>query len=75
MAKNLAELLFLVILLIALLAQPGSAQLSPTYYNSTCPEVETIVRDAVTKKFQETFNAAGGVIRLLFHDCFVEVSE
>jgi peroxidase len=75
MAENLAKHLFLVILQILLLAQLGSAQLSPTYYNNTCPQIETIVRDAVAKKFHETFSSVGGVIRLLFHDCFVEVSS
>lgn len=74
MAKNSAKHWFLVILQISLLAQLGSAQLSTNYYSATCPQVETIVRGAVTKKFQETFSAVGGVVRLMFHDCFVQVS-
>ncbi|KAJ3706025.1 hypothetical protein LUZ61_009730 [Rhynchospora tenuis] len=72
MANNFVKHSFLVILQISLLAQLGSAQLSSTYYANTCPTVETIVKDAVTAKFKETFNAVGGVVRLLFHDCFVE---
>ncbi|XP_078180390.1 peroxidase 51-like [Carex rostrata] len=72
MAKNSAKHWFLVILQISLLAQLGSAQLSTNYYSATCPQVETIVRGAVTKKFQETFSAVGGVVRLMFHDCFVQ---
>ncbi|KAJ4805949.1 Peroxidase [Rhynchospora pubera] len=72
MANNFAKRSFLVILQISLLAHLGSAQLSSTYYANTCPTVETIVKDAVTAKFQETFNAVGGVVRLLFHDCFVQ---
>ncbi|CAN6162892.1 unnamed protein product, partial [Urochloa humidicola] len=35
------------------------------------PNVETLVRGAVTQKLQETFNAAPGTLRLFFHDCFV----
>ncbi|RLM55157.1 peroxidase 16-like [Panicum miliaceum] len=49
----------------------AAAQLSQSYYASTCPNVETLVRGAVTQKLQETFNAAPGTLRLFFHDCFV----
>uniref|UniRef100_A0A0E0KJC6 Peroxidase n=1 Tax=Oryza punctata TaxID=4537 RepID=A0A0E0KJC6_ORYPU len=49
-----------------------AAQLRQDYYASVCPDVETIVRDAVTKKVQETTVAVGATVRLFFHDCFVE---
>ena len=49
----------------------AAAQLSQNYYASTCPNVETIVRGAVTQKLQGTLNAAAGTLRLFFHDCFV----
>ncbi|KAJ3669842.1 hypothetical protein LUZ60_010166 [Juncus effusus] len=72
MDKNFTKYLLLVTLMqFCAFTQLGSA-LMPNYYNTTCPLVETIVRDAVTAKFKETFNAVGGVVRLLFHDCFVE---
>jgi peroxidase len=54
-------------------AAQAQAQLSQSYYASTCPNVETLVRSAVTQKLQETFNAAPGTLRLFFHDCFVRV--
>lgn len=53
-------------------AAAQAAQLSQSYYASTCPNVETLVRGAVTQKLQETFNAAPGTLRLFFHDCFVQ---
>ncbi|CAN6215796.1 unnamed protein product [Urochloa humidicola] len=53
------------------MAASAAAQLSQSYYASTCPNVETLVRGAVTQKLQETFNAAPGTLRLFFHDCFV----
>ena len=53
----------------------AAAQLNQSYYASTCPNVETLVRGAVTQKLQETFNAAPGTLRLFFHDCFVRVSK
>nr|CAB3468885.1 unnamed protein product [Digitaria exilis] len=56
---------------LASTATAQAAQLSQSYYASTCPNVETLVRGAVTQKLQETFNAAPGTLRLFFHDCFV----
>jgi hypothetical protein len=50
-----------------------AAQLKQDYYAGVCPDVEKIVRDAVSKKVQETPVAVGATIRLFFHDCFVEV--
>ena len=36
-----------------------------------CPDVETIVRGVVAKKFQQTFITVGALVHLYFHDCFV----
>ncbi|KAI9113415.1 hypothetical protein K1719_015342 [Acacia pycnantha] len=47
------------------------AQLSPHHYSKICPNVEHIVREAVRKKFHQTFVTAPATIRLFFHDCFV----
>ncbi|KDP32054.1 hypothetical protein JCGZ_12515 [Jatropha curcas] len=49
-----------------------SAQLRRNYYANICPNVESIVRNAVQKKFQQTFVTVPGTIRLFFHDCFVQ---
>uniref|UniRef100_A0ACD5UHN9 Uncharacterized protein n=1 Tax=Avena sativa TaxID=4498 RepID=A0ACD5UHN9_AVESA len=56
---------------VGVLLLAAEAKLSRNYYASTCPNVETLVRGAVTQKLQETFNAAPGTLRLFFHDCFV----
>ncbi|CAN6220259.1 unnamed protein product [Urochloa humidicola] len=60
-----------VVVAAASTAAAQTAQLSQRYYGTTCPNVETLVRGAVTQKLQETFNAAPGTLRLFFHDCFV----
>ncbi|XP_073006286.1 peroxidase 51-like [Typha latifolia] len=65
-------LLTLNLCYLCFFSHPGLAQLSPNYYATICPNVETIVRGAVTQKSRETVNAVGGVVRILFHDCFVE---
>ncbi|OAY35550.1 peroxidase 73 [Manihot esculenta] len=49
-----------------------SAQLRQNYYANICPNVESIVRNAVQKKFQQTFVTIPGTLRLFFHDCFVQ---
>ncbi|XVF61308.1 hypothetical protein PTKIN_Ptkin08bG0120000 [Pterospermum kingtungense] len=55
-----------------LLPHTVSAQLRQDYYDKTCPDVEKIVRAAVTEKFNQTFVTAPATIRLFFHDCFVQ---
>ncbi|PON66731.1 Peroxidase [Parasponia andersonii] len=57
---------------LSLLSYPTSAQLSKNFYSKKCPNVETIVRNAVKKKFDQTFVTVPATIRLFFHDCFVQ---
>jgi len=61
------------LLLPLLLSSTTSAQLRSDFYQSTCPNVESLVRSAVTNKFQQTFVTAPATLRLFFHDCFVQV--
>lgn len=70
--RNLSLVLLLSALSLGLLSQLGSAQLRQNYYASVCPNVESIVRQAVTAKFQQTFVTIPGTLRLFFHDCFVQ---
>lgn len=49
------------------------AQLKTNFYAQTCPNVESIVRNVVNQKFKQTFVTIPAVLRLFFHDCFVEV--
>ncbi|KAI0510544.1 hypothetical protein KFK09_011148 [Dendrobium nobile] len=50
----------------------GEAQLTQNFYRVQCPNVELIVRQAVTKKMSQTFVTVPATLRLFFHDCFVE---
>lgn len=65
---------FLGMMLFSMVAN-SDAQLSENYYSSTCPNVELIVQQAVTTKFQQTFTTAPATLRVFFHDCFVEVHK
>lgn len=50
----------------------GESQLSENFYSTTCPLVETLVRQAVMMKFSQTFVTAQATLRLFLHDCFVQ---
>ncbi|KAL5988167.1 Peroxidase 51 [Asimina triloba] len=63
---------FVLTTLICAFAPLSSAQLRQNYYANICPDVENIVRSAVTAKLQQTFVAVPATVRLYFHDCFVE---
>ncbi|GKU98860.1 hypothetical protein SLEP1_g11798 [Rubroshorea leprosula] len=57
---------------LSLFPDSVSAQLKQNYYANICPNVESIVKNAVTKKFQQTFVTVPATLRLFFHDCFVQ---
>ena len=44
------------------------------YYRATCPRAEALVRAEVKKAVRANPGVGAGLIRMLFHDCFVEVS-
>jgi len=64
-------MLLLVVLIIA--TGRGEGQLVENFYSSSCPNVEGIVRQAVSTKFRQTFTTIPATLRLFFHDCFVTV--
>ncbi|CAH2079889.1 unnamed protein product [Thlaspi arvense] len=42
------------------------------FYSTTCPNAETIVRTTVTSHFGSDPTVAPGLLRMHFHDCFVQ---
>jgi len=50
------------------------ATLRYNFYGYTCPNVENIVFASMKKSFAKDKTVAPGVLRLIFHDCFVRVS-
>ncbi|XP_004296463.1 PREDICTED: peroxidase 45-like [Fragaria vesca subsp. vesca] len=61
----------LSVFLLPLLFGTVSAQLRTDFYKGTCPNVESLVSSAVSKKFQQTFVTVPATLRLFFHDCVV----
>ncbi|KAK7285473.1 hypothetical protein RJT34_20246 [Clitoria ternatea] len=49
----------------------SNAQLSSTFYSSTCPNVSSIVRNVVQQALQSDSRIGASLTRLHFHDCFV----
>ncbi|KAL4565955.1 hypothetical protein LXL04_030061 [Taraxacum kok-saghyz] len=46
--------------------------LSFTFHENTCPQLESIVRQQLLADFASDIGQAAGLLRLHFHDCFVQ---
>ncbi|KDP36576.1 hypothetical protein JCGZ_08343 [Jatropha curcas] len=51
---------------------PIANGLAWTFYKSSCPKVESIIRKQLKKVFKNDIGQAAGLLRLHFHDCFVQ---
>ncbi|KAM0884537.1 hypothetical protein ACQ4PT_030929 [Festuca glaucescens] len=51
---------------------PAAPALSYAYYYKTCKGAEKIVRDVVQAEIKRNRGIGAGLIRLFFHDCFVQ---
>ncbi|KDP22793.1 hypothetical protein JCGZ_00380 [Jatropha curcas] len=49
----------------------ASAQLSPTFYSTTCPAALSTINSAVTSAISKEARMGASLLRLHFHDCFV----
>jgi hypothetical protein len=50
------------------------SRLTPNFYGKTCPNLFTVVKNEVQKAFDKENRMAASLLRLHFHDCFVNVS-
>ncbi|KAL8152582.1 hypothetical protein V2J09_010342 [Rumex salicifolius] len=61
-----------VLLCIVSSIEVVKGQLQTDYYSSSCPNVEKIVRSTVESHFDQDDTIAPALLRLHFHDCFVQ---
>ncbi|KAL8162650.1 hypothetical protein V2J09_014139 [Rumex salicifolius] len=66
---NLLSLVFLLIISISLPQARG--WLRPGFYSSSCPTAQNIVRKQVAKAIKKETRIGASLLRLHFHDCFV----
>ncbi|OMO73107.1 Plant peroxidase [Corchorus capsularis] len=50
----------------------SNGQLSPTFYDQTCPNVTNIIRQVLVNATLSDPRIGASLIRLYFHDCFVQ---
>jgi hypothetical protein len=53
----------------------GEATLTTDFYDDSCPEIYSIVEAEVAKAVATEARNAASLLRLHFHDCFVNVSH
>nr|GEU75953.1 basic peroxidase-like [Tanacetum cinerariifolium] len=62
----------IVVLLVSMKYMPCKAQLCTTFYDDICPSALTTIRDSVSSAVSSNRRTAALLIRLHFHDCFVQ---
>ena len=61
------------LLAISLLSCAAHAQLRANFYADCCPNLEAIVRAGMIKAIRADRRAGASLLRMFFHDCFVQV--
>nr|XP_043626464.1 basic peroxidase-like [Erigeron canadensis] len=62
----------ILILILSLNYIPCKAELSPTFYDNTCPSALATIRTSIRTAVSRERRMAASLIRLHFHDCFVQ---
>ncbi|XP_010256954.1 PREDICTED: cationic peroxidase 1-like [Nelumbo nucifera] len=57
--------------MLLVISGTASAQLSSTYYSTSCPEALSTIKSAVTSAVAKERRMGASLLRLHFHDCFV----
>ncbi|XP_044511106.1 cationic peroxidase 1-like [Mangifera indica] len=71
-SSSLPSKISFMFLLFSFLLSTASAQLSSTYYSKTCPSALSIIKSAVNSAVASEKRMGASLLRLHFHDCFVQ---
>lgn len=74
MGTSLARSVALLTLLLCLFL-PCHGKLSTKFYAKSCPSVAAIVRSVMEQAVAKEPRMGASIIRLFFHDCFVNVGH
>ncbi|KAI3721933.1 hypothetical protein L2E82_32953 [Cichorium intybus] len=69
--KNSTNITFPWFITISMLCLLANSQLTPTFYSKSCPNLLSIVRKQVMNAIKTETRMAASLLRLHFHDCFV----
>ncbi|XP_027369041.1 peroxidase 4-like [Abrus precatorius] len=61
----------LVIVTLVTLVIPSNAQLSPHFYDKVCPQALPVIKSVVQQAINRERRMGASLLRLHFHDCFV----
>ena len=67
-------LLFVLVAAAALSEADAKSKLSTDFYSCSCPKLLPIVKSEVIKAINKEKRMGASLLRLHFHDCFVNVS-
>ncbi|XLU77104.1 hypothetical protein S245_000538, partial [Arachis hypogaea] len=62
---------FYIMFICSLLFGICSSQLTSNFYDSTCPKALSIIKSAVASAVAKEHRMGASLLRLHFHDCFV----
>jgi hypothetical protein len=74
-APSIHKITKVCLLFSVLLVGIASAQLSSTFYDTSCPKALSTIKTAVNAAVSKEARMGASLLRLHFHDCFVQASH
>lgn len=74
MASHIQPFFVLAMVTLVTLMVPTNAQLSPHFYDKVCPQALPVIKSVVQRAIVRERRIGASLLRLHFHDCFVNVS-
>ncbi|CAL5397122.1 unnamed protein product [Camellia sinensis] len=71
-SSSSSEVIVNFVMVVVLVMGTSSAQLCTDFYEETCPNVHKIVRSVVASAVSKEKRVGASLLRLHFHDCFVQ---